>query len=82
MDPVHDNTIEELGTSLQRRGLATPALMLLDLAAPLGFLSEQLLLAARPFILSGRWRTRVDEIAQVLRDADRRERLRQFLTDD
>jgi hypothetical protein len=42
--------LDMLAVSLRQRGLATPALMLLQLARPLGFFGGQCLLLVQPIV--------------------------------
>ena len=50
MDEAHIQSLERLAGTLRQRGLATPALMLVDLLAPLSFLGEQFALLAGPLL--------------------------------
>lgn len=50
MKPDHTTTLQELADSLRRSRLDTPALMALDLLAPLHVISSQLALFVRPLV--------------------------------
>lgn len=67
MDVAQRNTIlSQLAGLIIRRKLTTPARMMLDVIAPLGFLAGQMALFARPFAPPGRWR----EYMSALEDAE------------
>lgn len=74
----HDEPLEHLAHAIAQRGLATPARMLLDVLAPLGFLASQMTLFARPFVPRDRWTRYVD----ALSDARGWEQLRNILNRD
>ncbi len=74
----HDEPLEQLAHAIAQRGLATPARMLLDVLAPLGFLASQMTLFARPFVPGDRWTRYVD----ALSDARGWEQLRNILNRD
>lgn len=75
---LHDEPLEQLARAIAQRGLATPARMLLDVLAPLGFLASQMTLFARPFVPGNRWTRYVD----ALSDARGWEQLRNILNRD
>jgi hypothetical protein len=50
MEEPHTEPIEQLARAIAQRGLTTPARIMLDIIAPLGFLASQATLFARPFI--------------------------------
>lgn len=76
--PLDDELLDQLASAIEQRGLATPARILLDVIAPLGFLAGQITLFARPFVPGNRWRNYVD----ALSDAEGWERLRDILNRD
>ena len=47
--------LQNLVDGIARRRLTTPARMILEALAPLGFLASQVALFARPFTPLGRW---------------------------
>jgi hypothetical protein len=47
--------LQTLADSIARRGLLTPARIILDVVEPLGFLASQAALFARPFAPLGSW---------------------------
>jgi len=47
--------LQTLVDGIARRGLLTPARIMLDVVEPLGFLASQVALFARPFVPLGRW---------------------------
>lgn len=59
-NPINQQPLEQLAAALSRHGLATPARMMLDVIAPLGFIAGQLTLFARPFVPRSRWTSCVD----------------------
>lgn len=77
----HD-PVEHLADLLHARGLATPALMLFDTFAPLGFIGEQALVAFGPLMPLQTWRATAADMVQILQDEQDRERLRALLADN
>lgn len=55
--------LQQLADEIARRRLGTPARMLLDAIAPLGFLASQIALFARPLTPLGRWHDYVAALA-------------------
>jgi hypothetical protein len=48
--------LQQIAEAIARRRLAVPARIVLDVLAPLGFLSSQVALFLRPLTPLGRWR--------------------------
>ncbi len=71
--------LERAAAYLQQRGLAAPALLLLHLARPLGFLGSQLLLFIQPFGLHPTWDHHIEQTAAMLEDDATWERLDDLL---
>ncbi|ABU58305.1 MULTISPECIES: hypothetical protein [Roseiflexus] len=74
----HNEPLEQLANALNQRGLATPARILLDILAPLGFIAGQITLFARPFVPGDRWARYID----ALSDRQGWEQLRDILNRD
>jgi hypothetical protein len=49
--------LQNLARGIQRRGLGTPARLVLDVLTPLGVLVGQAALFARPLLPTGTWRS-------------------------
>ncbi len=81
MSDVSDAAIKHLAQQIHARGLATPALMLFDTFAPLGFLGEQALVAFGPLLPHQSWRTSAADLMHILQQPYARERLHQLLAD-
>lgn len=60
--------LSRLAAYLRRHGLATPALMLLTLARPLGFFGGQCLSLVQPLIPQQEWQARIGQTASALED--------------
>ena len=73
-----DHAVRELVYALQRHGLATPAIMLIDLLVPLAFVGEQALAMLAPF-LPGGWREGGHTLMSTLKDEHQREVLQRLL---
>ena len=73
--------IERLARRLRRRGFATPAMMMIDVLAPLGFVGEQMVVAFGPLLPTREWRQDVDGILVALRDQASRDLLHRLLED-
>ncbi|MCS6940054.1 MAG: hypothetical protein RMJ55_07910 [Roseiflexaceae bacterium] len=65
MNQSPDNeSLERLANAIAQRGLATPARIMLDIIAPLGFLASQVTLFARPFVPVSRWTRYVEALSE------------------
>lgn len=53
---------------LRRHGLATPALMLLTIGRPLGFIGGQCLSLLQPLVPQPEWQARIGRTASALED--------------
>lgn len=60
--------LERLADFVQRYHLVTPALMLLNIARPLGFAGSQCLLLVQPLAPDPRWQARIGQTAAQLED--------------
>jgi hypothetical protein len=65
MEEPHTEPIEQLARAIAQRGLTTPARIMLDIIAPLGFLASQATLFARPFIPENRWTHTIDALCDA-----------------
>ncbi len=65
MAEPHTEPIEQLARAIVQRGLTTPARMMLDVIAPLGFLASQATLFVRPFIPANRWTRTIDALCDA-----------------
>lgn len=79
MNAETEASIAQIAGSLQRQKLATIALMLVELATPLGFIGEQILHALGPLLPVAQWRKSAHELAAIVGDAESRELLQQLL---
>ena len=79
MHETDEDAIARLADELRRRGLATPALMLIDMATPLGFVGEQLLVALGPLLPSAAWRETATGLVATLRHEQSRDFLQHLL---
>ncbi|MGQ9550164.1 MAG: hypothetical protein ACUVSY_16055 [Roseiflexus sp.] len=57
--------IEQLAQAIMQRGLTTPARIMLDIVAPLGFLAGQVTLFVRPFVPGSRWTRTIDALCDA-----------------
>lgn len=71
--------MERLARRLRGRGFATPAMMMIDMLAPLGFVGEQVAIAFGPLLPTPEWRQDVDGILVALRDQTSRDLLHRLL---
>jgi hypothetical protein len=60
--------LEHVAAAVRQRGLATPALMLLTIARPLGFVGAQCLSMVQPLIPQQEWQARIGRTASALED--------------
>ena len=74
-----DRAVWELAYALQRHGLATPAIVLIDLLVPLAFVGEQALAMLAPLLPSGGWREGAHTLMLTLKDEHQREVLQRLL---
>lgn len=81
MNEASDDGVEHVARQIHARGLATPALILFDTFAPLGFIGEQALVALGPLLPRQQWRTTAFELLHILQDQHERDRLRQLLAE-
>jgi len=65
MEEPHTESIEQLARAIEQRGLTTPARIMIDIIAPLGFLASQVTLFARPFIPGNRWTRTIDALCDA-----------------
>ncbi len=73
-----DRAVRELAYTLQRHGLATPAIMLIDLLVPLAFVGEQALAMLAPLLPDG-WREGGHTLMSTLKDEHQCEVLQRLL---
>lgn len=71
--------LHQLAAMLQERGLATPALLLVDTLAPLSFLGAPLISALRVFIPADHWHYTATHAIMLLQEAQGRDLLHQLL---
>lgn len=76
--PQSDN-LKPMIDYIHQHGLATPALMLLTLARPLGFIGGQCLRLMQPFAPGQQWQTRIARTAATVEDAGLWQRLENLL---
>ena len=79
MNDQADEPVRQLAHELQRLGLATPALILVDLASPFSFVGEQILFALAPLLPFRAWHEAAHELLRTLRDDERRDLLQRLL---
>jgi hypothetical protein len=77
--PSLRDALDRLAMSLRRRGLATPALMLIQMARPLGFLGGQCLLLLQPIMPVQGWQAGLVQTARLLEDETAWNRLENLL---
>lgn len=63
-----EGALDQLAAFLRRQGLATPALFLLGVARPLGFVAGQCLTLLQPIVPETRWQARIGQMATDLED--------------
>ena len=79
MDPdERSRVLQELARGIERRGLAAPARIALDVIAPLGFLAGQVALFARPLLPGDRLRS----FASALEDEASWQLLRRLIDEE
>jgi hypothetical protein len=78
-DPASPDALHDLAAYLRRHGLATPALMLLQIARPLSFLGSQSLLLIQPILPVQRWQAGIGQTARALEDEATWTRLEKLL---
>lgn len=66
--PQPPDTLQRIAAALRQHGLATPALMLLTIARPLGFVGGQCLSLVQPLFPQQEWQTRIGQTASALED--------------
>jgi hypothetical protein len=74
-DTDRDALIERCARIIVQRGLATPAILFLDMHRPLGFLAGQSLILASGFLAPFVGPLRVQQMSQLLQSRDGVERL-------
>ena len=79
MNEQTEESIRRLARELRRHGLATPALMVVDVVAPFSFVGEQLLYIFGPLFPFRAWRKAAHELIMTLRDDGRRNLLQRLL---
>lgn len=62
------DSLERLAAAVRRRGLTTPALMLLTVFRPLGFVGSHALLLVQPLAPDRQWQERIAQTAAALED--------------
>jgi hypothetical protein len=67
-DSAPPDPLQDLAASLRRYGLATPALMLLQIGRPLRFFGGQCLLLVQPVVPVQQWQTRIGQTARAIED--------------
>jgi hypothetical protein len=70
-----------LAADLRRRGLATPALMLVEMLTPVGHIAGDVVKAVGPLLPFQQWQTTTTTLAEALRNAPSRDLLLQLLED-
>jgi hypothetical protein len=70
-----------LAASLRRLGVATPALMLVEMLAPVGHIAADMVKALGPLLPFRTWHSTAATLAGALRDAPSRDLLLQLLED-
>lgn len=60
--------LEQVAQYLRETGLATPALMLLGIGRPLGFVAGQCLVLLQPLLPRQRWQEQIGQMAATLGD--------------
>ena len=60
--------LEQVAQYLREKGLATPALLLLGIGRPLGFVAGQCLVLLQPMLPRQRWQAQIGQMAAVLGD--------------
>lgn len=78
-DPASPDALHTIAAYLRRNGLATPALMLIQIARPLGFLGSQSLLLIQPLLPVQRWQAGIGQTARALEDEAAWTRLEKLL---
>lgn len=78
-DPTSPDALHMIAAYLRRNGLATPALMLLQIARPLSFLGSQSLLLIQPILPVQRWQAGIGQTACALEDEAAWTRLEKLL---
>ena len=79
MDHQTQESLRGLVDALGRRGLTTPALMLVEMATPLGYFGEQLLFVLAPLLPFPAWGEIAKTLRAVLRDDASRSLLQRLL---
>lgn len=80
MGEREDRAVQELARTLRSHGLATPAIMLIDVLAPVAFVGEQVLAMLAP-LLSAAWREGGHTLVLTLKDEHQRDVLQRLLED-
>lgn len=70
-----------LAAGLRRRGLATPALMLVEMLTPVGHVAGDVVKAISPLLPSRTWHANAATLAGTLGDTPSRDLLLQLLED-
>jgi hypothetical protein len=81
MEKEEDRALQKLARVLRSHGLATPALMLIDLLVPLAFVGEQALAMFAPLLPSAAWREGAHTLVSTLKDEHQRSVLQRLLED-
>ena len=74
-----DESIRRLASELRRQGLATPALMVVDVVSPFSFVGEQLLFGFGRLLAFRAWRGPAHGLVMTLRDDEQRDLLQRLL---
>jgi hypothetical protein len=81
MEEREDHAVRELARTLRSHGLATPAIMLIDVLVPLAFVGEQVLAMLAPLLPSAAWREGAHTLVFALKDEHQRDVLQRLLED-
>jgi hypothetical protein len=57
--------LRELAATIERRGMLTPARMLVDTLAPLNIMASQIALAIRPLVPRAPWRLYISALGET-----------------
>src|SRR5919202_1574739 len=82
MEERDRRSLQELARMLRSHGLATPAIMLVDVLAPVAFIGEQALAVLAPLLPSGTWQAGAHSLVLALKDDRQRDLLQRLLADE
>ena len=66
--PPPTDPLDHLAAFIRRQGLTTPALLILGIVRPLGFVAGQCLALVQPIVPEARWQARIGQMAADLED--------------